>query len=109
MTIKGDAQRPQIGSSNGNAKLDERDVEIIRYRIKKKRDELANIDYQIEMLRQKRAQIVKSGSINQLALDFEVSAPAIKNVLYRTGMLSIFLPGTLLGGKSKILNDAMEE
>lgn len=84
MTIKGETQRPQIGSNNGNSKLDEQDVEIIRYRMKKKRDDLADIDYQIEMLQQKRAQIVKSDSINQLALDFEVSTSAVKNVLYRT-------------------------
>ena len=72
MTIKGETQSPQIGSKNGNSKLDEQDVEIIRYRMKKKRDELADIDYQIEMLQQKRVRIVRSDSINQLALDFEV-------------------------------------
>lgn len=84
MTIKGETQRPQIGSNNGNSKLDEQDVEIIRYRMKKKRDELADIDYQIEMLQQKRSKIVSSDSINQLALDFDVSTSAVKNVLYRT-------------------------
>lgn len=41
MTIKGDQQRPQIGSLNGNSKLNEQDVEIIRFRAQKKRDELA--------------------------------------------------------------------
>lgn len=84
MTARGCTQRPQIGSRNGNSKLDEQDVEIIRYRMKKKRDELADIDNQIEILQQKRAKIVSSDSISQLALDFEVSASAIKNVLYRT-------------------------
>jgi|GEM_PF-6655196 len=84
MTLLGDTQTPQLGSQNGNAKLNEQDVEIIRYRMQKKRNELAEIDLQIEKLQEKRAQIVKSDSINQLALDFEVSTSAVKNILYRT-------------------------
>jgi len=86
MTIKGDQQRPQIGSLNGNAKLNEQDVEIIRYRMKKKRDELESIDIEIERLLQKRTGIVKSDSIDQLSLDFEVSKSSIKNVLYRSDL-----------------------
>lgn len=74
----------QLGSRNGNSKLNEQEVEIIRYRMQKKRDELDEIDLQIERLQEKRAQIVKSDSINQLALDFEVSTSTVKNVLYRT-------------------------
>ena len=50
MTIKGDQQRPQIGSLNGNSKLNEQDVEIIRFRAQKKRDELAAIEMQIQDL-----------------------------------------------------------
>lgn len=83
MTAKGGKQRPQIGSSNGNAKLNEQDVEIIRYRMQKKRDELEEIDLQIEKLQEKRALIVKSDSIDQLSLDFEVAKGTIRNVLYR--------------------------
>ena len=82
MTIKGDQQRPQIGSLNGNAKLNEQDVEIIRWRAQKKRDDLLAIDKQIESLNRKRADIVKSDSVNQMSLDFEVSQSTIKNVLY---------------------------
>lgn len=84
MTVRGDQQRPQVGSLNGNAKLNEQDVEIIRYRMQKKRDELADIDLQIERLKEKRAQVVKHDSINQMALDFEISESSIRNVLYRT-------------------------
>jgi len=84
MTVKGGQQRPQIGSLNGNAKLNEQDVEIIRFRMQKKRDELESIDIEIERLQQKRAEIVKSDSINQLSLDFEVSVSSIRNVLYRS-------------------------
>lgn len=74
----------QLGSKNGNSKLNEQDVEIIRYRAQRKRDELADIDAQIEALQAKRALIVKSDSIAQLALDFEISESSVKNVLYRT-------------------------
>jgi len=82
MTVIGRTQRPQLGSSNGNAKLNEQDVEIIRYRMQKKRNELEEIDLQIESLKEKRAQIVKSDSIDQLSLDFEVAKGTIRNVLY---------------------------
>ena len=84
MTIKGGQQICQIGSKNHNSKLNEQDVEIIRFRMQKKRDELAAIDLQIELLKEKRAMIVKYDSINQMALDFEISKSSIRNVLYRT-------------------------
>ena len=74
----------QLGSRNGNSKLNEQEVEIIRFRMQKKRNELDEIDLQIERLQEKRVKIVKSDSINQLALDFEVSTSTVKNVLYRT-------------------------
>lgn len=83
MTMKGGKQICQIGSKNHAAKLNEQDVEIIRWRMQKKRDELAMIDSQIEKLQQERAKIVKSDSISQLALDFEISQSSIRNVLYR--------------------------
>lgn len=83
MTIRGDQQRPQIGSKNGNAKLNEQDVEIIRFRMQKKRDELEKIDREIELLIEKKNKILKSDSIGQLSLDFEVSQSTIRNVLYR--------------------------
>ena len=82
MTAKNSHQLPQLGSKNGNAKLNEQDVEIIRWRAKKKRDELAEIDAAIEALIDRKNQIQKSDSIYQMALDFEVSQSAIKNVLY---------------------------
>jgi len=81
--MKGGKQICQIGSKNHAAKLNEQDVEIIRWRMQKKRDELAMIDSQIEKLQQERAKIVKSDSISQLALDFEISQSSIRNVLYR--------------------------
>lgn len=83
MTMRGDQQRPQIGSKNGNAKLNEQDVEIIRFRMQKKRDELEKIDREIELLIEKKNKILKSDSIKQLSLDFEVSQSTIRNVLYR--------------------------
>lgn len=83
MTMRGDQQRPQIGSKNGNAKLNEQDVEIIRFRMQKKRDELEKIDREIELLIEKKNKILKSDSIGQLSLDFEVSQSTIRNVLYR--------------------------
>ena len=73
----------KLGSNNGNSKLSEQDVEIIRWRAQRKRDELADIDAQIDALHAKRAQVVKSDSIAQLSLDFDVSESGIKNVLYR--------------------------
>ena len=72
----------QLGSRNGNAKLNEQDVEIIRWRAQKKRDQLAEIDEQIEALIAKKNAIMKSDSIYQMSLDFEVSQSAIRNVLY---------------------------
>lgn len=72
----------QLGSRNGNAKLNEQDVEIIRFRAQKKRDELAEIDAQIDALIQEKNAIIKSDSIYQMSLDFEVSQSAIRNVLY---------------------------
>lgn len=83
MTIKGDQQRPQIGSKNGNAKLNEQDVEIIRFRAQKKRDELAAIEIQIQDLIERKNRLMKSDSIYQMSLDFEVSESTIRNVLYR--------------------------
>lgn len=83
MTIKGGKQICRIGSKNHAAKLNEQDVEIIRFRMQKKRDELAEIDLQIEQLKEKRAGVVKHDSINQMALDFEISTSSIRNVLYR--------------------------
>jgi hypothetical protein len=83
MTIKGDQQRPQIGSKNGNAKLNEQDVEIIRFRAQKKRDELAEIEIQIQELIERKNRLMKSDSIYQMSLDFEVSESTIRNVLYR--------------------------
>ena len=82
MTAKGEHQSPQLGSKNGNAKLDEQDVEIIRWRHKKKRDEIADIDAQIDALIEKRNELQKSDSIKQMSLDFEVAESTIKNVLY---------------------------
>lgn len=75
--------RNQIGSKNGNAKLNEQDVEIIRWRAQKKRDELEDIDNQIAALIAKKNQIIKSDSIYQMSIDFEVSESSIRNVLYR--------------------------
>lgn len=72
----------QIGSRNGNAKLNEQDVEIIRWRAQKKRDELAEIDAAIDALIAKKNAVIKSDSIHQMSLDFEVSQSAIRNVLY---------------------------
>lgn len=72
----------QLGSRNGNAKLNEQDVEIIRFRAQKKRDELAEIDAAIDALIAKKNAIIKSDSIHQMSLDFEVSQSAIRNVLY---------------------------
>ena len=83
MTIKGEQQRPQIGSLNGNSKLNEQDVEIIRFRAQKKRDELAAIEVQIQNLIERKNKILKSDSIFQMSLDFEVSESTIRNVLYR--------------------------
>lgn len=82
--MKGGKQICQIGSKNHASKLNEQDVEIIRFRMQKKRDELAEIDLQIEQLKEKRAMVVKYDSINQMALDFEISKSSIRNVLYRT-------------------------
>lgn len=82
--MKGGKQICQIGSKNHASKLNEQDVEIIRFRMQKKRDELAEIDLQIELLKEKRAKVVKRDSINQMALDFEISKSSIRNVLYRT-------------------------
>ncbi len=73
----------QLGSKNGNSKLDEQDVEIIRWRARRKRELIEAIDAKIEALQDERARAVKSDSINQLALDFGVSTSGIKNVLYR--------------------------
>lgn len=72
----------QLGSKNGNAKLNEQDVEIIRFRAQKKRDELSEIDAAIDALIAKKNAIIKSDSIYQMSLDFEVSQSAIRNVLY---------------------------
>ena len=83
MTQKNEKQRPQIGSKNGNAKLDEQDVEIIRFRAQKKRDELAEVELQIQNLTERKNNILKSDSIFQMSLDFEVSESTIRNVLYR--------------------------
>lgn len=49
--------RNQIGSKNGNAKLNEQDVEIIRWRAQKKRDELEDIDNQIAALIEKKIRL----------------------------------------------------
>lgn len=73
----------QLGSKNGNAKLNEMEVEIIRYRAKKKRDAIANIDSEIARLIEEKKRLIKSDSIFQMSLDFEVSESTIKNVLYR--------------------------
>lgn len=83
MTIKSDKQRPQIGSKNGNSKLDEQDVEIIRFRAQKKRDEINTIDLKIEKLIEEKNRLMKSDSIYQMSMDFEVSESTIRNVLYR--------------------------
>jgi hypothetical protein len=82
MTAKGEHQSPQLGSKNGNAKLDEQDVEIIRFRMEKKRQSIAEIDAQIEALIIQKNSLQKSDSIKQLSLDFEVAESTIKNVLY---------------------------
>lgn len=75
-------QTPQLGSKNGNAKLNEQDVEIIRWRMGKKRRDIAEIDAQIDALISRRNELQKSDSIRQLSLDFEVAEATIKNVLY---------------------------
>lgn len=72
----------QLGSKNGNAKLNEMEVEIIRYRAQKKRDEIANINAEIERLIEEKNRLMKSDSIFQMSLDFEVSESTIRNVLY---------------------------
>lgn len=82
MTQPSNKQRPQLGSKNGNAKLNEQDVEIIRWRAEKKRREIAEIDEQIEALIAKKNALQKSDSIKQMSLDFEVAESTIKNVLY---------------------------
>jgi len=82
MTAKGEYQSPQLGSKNGNSKLDEQDVEIIRWRMEKKRQAIAEIDAQIEALIIQKNALQKSDSIKQLSLDFEVAESTIKNVLY---------------------------
>ena len=75
-------QTPQLGSKNGNAKLNEQEVEIIRWRMEKKRREIAEIDAQIDALIIRKNELQKSDSIKQLSLDFEVSISTIQNVLY---------------------------
>jgi hypothetical protein len=82
MTAKGEHQSPQLGSKNGNAKLDEQDVEIIRWRAEKKRQSIAEIDAKIEALIIRKNELQKSDSIKQMSLDFEVTESTIKNVLY---------------------------
>lgn len=72
----------QLGSKNGNAKLNEMEVEIIRYRAQKKRDAIAKIDSEIERLIEEKKRLIKSDSIFQMSLDFEVSESTIRNVLY---------------------------
>jgi hypothetical protein len=86
MTALGGHQRPQLGSKNGNAKLNEQDVEIIRFRAQKKRDEIKKIDEEIEKLMEAKNKIMKSDSIGQMSLDFEVSESTIKNVLYNKNL-----------------------
>lgn len=73
----------QLGSKNGNAKLNEMEVEIIRYRAQKKRDDIANINAEIDRLIEEKNRLMKSDSIQQMSLDFEVSQSTIRNVLYR--------------------------
>ena len=74
----------RIGSKNGNAKLNETDVEVIRWRMENKRHRINRINEQIETLQREKVEVMKSDSIPQMALDFEVSESAIKNVLYRS-------------------------
>ena len=76
----------QLGSANANAKLNEQDVEVIRWRAENKRQKIKNIKGQIAILKQQLSEAMASDSIPQMAFDFDVKEGTIKNVLYNKGL-----------------------